>query len=316
MTEALAPADLPAATRGEFLANRERAVRELHKELSSPLGLLQNCALVLGAAVGFFMAGAAFGDPNVETPVVVFVVVLGAAALASTAVILRRSRRRRELTAVRLAWETAERQTRSLPPGDIRPELRMPFDARAAADFEFVAFWENRRAELRVPSTMVSLRTISAAMGLLLGFVLVMGGFSAVSVKEAVGWWVAGGYLLICSVVSIADAFRTTWRLRRVWQAQQAEIRAWRADRMGPVAAAGAERAWSRKWWLLSGPHVGAPVMGVVVGAMTRSPAAVAIAVAVVVLAELVVGVMLLVSRRRRRAAAPAEHDLTPAPPG
>jgi hypothetical protein len=306
-----APADLPAATRGEFLAHRARAVQELEQRLSSPVGLLVNCGLVFGAALALMLAGTALGDVRVETFHVAFAVVMAAAALTTVPIMVRRALRTRKLMAAFIAWETAERQARSLPSGHLPPDLRMPFDARRDADFEHFAYVTAVKARFRPLPTWLVLRGTPAGLGWVVGFVLMMGAVSEGSVAAAMAWGAAGGYLLICSLVVTASVVRAGWRLAQLLRAEQADIRTWRAERTGPVTAAKMEPAAVRRAALTVAPLVAMCVLYLVVG--VSSPEVAVIAVAIVVLAALVTGVVLLV--RKRRAAAPAEHDLTSAPP-
>lgn len=316
MTEGLAPADVQPATRGEFLAARATAVPELERRIGSPLDLLLNCGLVFGAVFALMMAGTALTDARVETLHVVIAGVMTAGALATVPLMVRRGLRTRTWMAALLAWETAERRARSLPPGYVRPDLRMPFDARQDADFDDVALVAETWAEFRPSAWWLIKRAIPIGIGLLVGFLLVAEGFGDSPVALAVTLGVAGGYLLTCCLVSAAGMFRMAWRLRRIWQAHKSEIRAWRVERVGPVAAAEVERAWGRRRARIVAPFFAVSVLVLVVRLSTSSPEAVALAVAVVAVGGLVTGVVLLVRRLRRRPASPAEHDLTAVPPG
>lgn len=316
MTEALAPGDVQPATRGEFLAARATAVPELERRIGSPLDLLLNCGLVLGAAFALVMAGTALTDARAETVHVVIAGVMTAGALATVPLMVRRVHRTRTWMAALLAWETAERQARSLPPGHVRPDLRMPFDARQDADFDDVAFGAELWAEFRPRAWWLIKRGIPAGLGLLVGSLLVAEGFGDSPVALAVNVGVAGGYLLSCCLVSAAGMFRTAWRLRRIWQAHKSEIRAWRVERVGPVAAAAVDRAWLRKRWQIWAPFIGVSLVGLAAKVSTTPPEVVGIVAAIVVLGGFITGIVLLVRRLRRRPASPAEHDLTAVPPG
>jgi hypothetical protein len=162
-------------------------------------------------------------------------------------------------------------------------------------------------------------RVIPAAVGLLVGVVLLLGGvLGGVGPERGameVAALVSGVYLATASFVSIGGEFRMAWRLRRSWLTQGAELRAWRVERIGPVAAAEVERASARQRALLVGPFVVTSVLILVVRIGSSDPDVAAVIVAVVVLAGLVTGLVFLVRRRRRRAAAPAEHDFTAVPP-
>lgn len=316
MTEALAPGNAQVATRGEFLAARATAVQELERRLSSPLGLLQNCGLLFGAVFALMLAGTALSDARVETFHVVFAALLTAAAFATVPIIIRRAFRTRKAIAAFIAWETAEREARSLPPGHIRPELRMPFDARVDPDFEHFAHVVAVRDRFAPLPGWVVRRALPAAAGLLLGFVLLMAGFGDEPVGVAVAWGVAGGYLLACSLLVIASAVRTGWRLAQILRAEKADISLWRAERVGQVAAAEVDRALLRKRWLVAAPFIVLPVLGFAVRVVTSSWASVGVMVVVVAWAGLMIAVVLRGLWRTRRASVPAEHDITAVRPG
>lgn len=314
MNPTWAPQDVPAATRGEFLALRDTAVRELERRILSPAQVLLHGGLAFVASLFWWAAGGVLAEPGNRTVLVVITVVLTGVGLAAVVPTVRRAVRNRKLTPLLLAWETAERQARSLPPGEVRPDLRTPFDARGDADFEHVAALADGAAYSRPTDGRLMFRLVPPSLGLAWGFVLVMGVSRDAPVLERVGWGVAGGYLLLCCVVAIAATMRLSWRLTRVWRAQKTDIAMWRAERIGPVAAAEVDRAWRRKRWLIVAPFMGLSVLGLAARVMTSSPAAVALAVAVVVLAGLIVGIVLLV--RSRATARRAEGELTSAPPG
>jgi hypothetical protein len=316
MTEALAPGEVQAATRGEFLAARATAVRELEQRLSSPLGLLQNCGLLFAAVFALTLAGTMLSDSRVGTFHVVFAAVMTAAACATVPIMIRRALRTRKAIAAFIAWQTAEREARSLPPGHVRPELRTPFDARLDPDFEHFAHGVAVRDRFAPLPEWVLRRALPAGAGLVLGFVLLMAGFGDKPVGVAVTWGVAGGYLLTCSLLVIASAVRTGWRLVQILRAEKADISRWRAERIGQVAAAEVDRASLRKRWLIAAPFIVVPTLGWVVRVMTSPGATVTAVVVVVVLAGVLIAVVLLALWRTRPAPAPAEHHITAVPPG
>jgi hypothetical protein len=315
MNETWAPGDVPVATRGEFLAQRATAVHDLERRIGSPVDLFVNSGLVVGAAFALMLAGAALSDARVETFNVVFTVVMTAAALVTVPLMVRRALRTRKLMATIVAWETAEGQSRSLPPGHVRPDLRMPFDAREDADFEAVAHAAEVAAQFRPSATWLVWRSLPAGLGIAPGLVLVLGGFGPERGPQEVTALVSGVYLLTSCLVAAVGMVRMGLRLRRLWQMQKAEVQAWRVERIGPVAAAEVERASGRLQALLVAPFVVTSFLILVLSVGTSSPDAVAFIVAVVVLAGIVTGVAVLVRRFRRRSAAPTGHDLTPVPP-
>ena len=316
MTEALDPADFPAASRAEFLAARETAVRELERRILSPLQVLLHSGLVFVATLAFVFAGPVLTEPGRQTVLVVIAAVLTAVGLAAAVPTVRRAVRNRKLTSALLAWETAEHHARTLPPGQVRPDLRMPFDARQDADFETVAMDADLAAYHRVAAKRLWFRLTPPSMGLMLGFVLVMGVTRDAPVPERVSWAVGGGYMMVCCLVAIAATMRLSWRLRVLWRARQADNTALRTERIGPVAAAEVDRARLRRWWLLSAPFIVMPVLGHVVGVMTSSSASAVAVVVVVAWAGLVIAVVLLGLWRTRRASVPAEHDISAVRPG
>ena len=62
-----------------------------------------------------------------------------------------------------VSWEAAERQARSLPTGDVRSDLRTPFDARRDADFEHVAYDADTAAYRRVTGGRLMFRLVPPA---------------------------------------------------------------------------------------------------------------------------------------------------------
>lgn len=315
MNQSWAPGDVPVATRGEFLAARETAVRELERRILSPLRVLLHSGLVFVATFAFLSAGAVLHEPGRHTVLVVVAALLTAVGIAAAVPTVRRAIRNRKLTSALLAWETAEHHARSLPPGQVRPDLRMPFDARQDADFEDVAFDADIAAYHRVAGKRLWFRLTPPSMGLLLGFVLVMGVTMDGPVPERISWAVGGGYMMVCSLVAIAATMRLSWRLRMLWRARQADNTALRTERIGPVAAAEVDRARLRKWWLLSAPFIVMSALGLVVGVM-RSPSAGVGGVIFIAWAGFVIAVLLLALWRTRRASVPAEHDVTAVRPG
>jgi hypothetical protein len=315
MNRTWAPESLPAATRGEFLAHRATAVPELERRLSSLPGLLVNYGRGFGAFIALMMAGSALSDVRVETFHVVFAIAMVTAALGTVPFTVRWARSTGKLMETLVSWEAAERQTRSLATGDVQPELRMPFDARRDADFEHVAHSASMWAEFRPIARRLFLRAAPAIASGALGIALVLGGPGTEPAAQGIAFVLSGIYLLTWCLAAVVGVFTFAWRLTMVWRAQDAEIRAWRVERVGAVAAAQFERAQRRERARMVAPYVAVAVLVLVVRMMTSSPVAVASFVAIVVLAGLLIGVVLLARRSRRRAAAPAAHDLTSVPP-
>jgi hypothetical protein len=307
MNQTWAPGDVRVATRGEFLAARETAVRELERGIGSPLGLLQNCALVFGAFFACIVAGSALSQPRVETFNVVFAVVMVVAALATIPFTVRRALRRRKLIAALLAWEAAERQARSLPPGHVRPELRTPFDARQDADFEDVALDARLAASRRAAQGRLVRRTTLPSFGLVLGLVLVSGVSGDEPVATRVSWGVAGAYLVVCCLVAIAADFRLWRRACKFRWAQTADIVAWRAERLLPGEPADVDPDWLREQALILAPFLVLSALAIVVRVRTSSPEVLNVTLAVLVLAGVATYVALTV-RRNRAARRSAEH--------
>ena len=316
MNETWDPTDVPAATRGEFLAARETAVRELERMILSPLQVLLHSGLVFVATLAFVFAGAVFTEPGRQTVLVVIAAVLTAVGIAAAVAAVRRAVRNRKLTSALLAWETVERQARSLPQGQLRPDLRMPFDARQDADFETVAMDADIAAYHRVAGGRLWFRLTPPSLGLVLGFVFLMGVTRDAPVPERISWAVGGGYMMVCCLVAIAATMRLSWRLRTLWRALQADNTALRTERIGPIAAAEVDRVRLRRWWLFAAPFTVVPVLGHVVAVMTSSSASVALVVVVVAWAGLMIAVVLGGLWRTRRASVPAEHHITSVPPG
>lgn len=312
MEEIRTPEELRCTTRGEFLALRETAVRELERRIGDPSELVVNAVLVSGATYALVFAGTALDERPVETFHVVLAVVAVVAALLTVPPTVRRALSTRKQMAAVLAWETAERQTRSLPPGQVRPDLRMSFDARQDADFEDVVDVAVTTAEFRPTASWLTLRAVPAALGLPLGLVLVAAGFSDLPAA----WGVAGGYLSLSCLVRITSVIRTMWRLREVWTVHTAESRAWRSERIGPVAAAELERALRRQRWRTVAPFIAISSLGLVATGMRSAGVAVAAVVVIAVVAWLVLGGVWLARWLRRPAPAQEQREGTAVPPG
>jgi hypothetical protein len=300
MTEASAPGDVQPATRGEFLAARQTAVRELERGIGSPLGVLLNACLVSWAAFAVMIADSAITQPRVETFNIVFAVVLVAAALVTVPFTLRRALRTRKLMAAVLAWETAERQSRSLPPGQVRPDLRTPFDARRDADFETIAMDARIAARRRANGTWLRFRLLPPSLGLLPGLLLVFGGVSRDwAPTTRVAWAVAGGYVVVSCVVAIAATLRFSAHMWKLDRTQKSDIVAWRTERLMPGEPAEVDPDWFREQALILAPLVGLSALAIVVRVMTSSPVVGDITMFVLVLAGLATLVALEIRRYR-----------------
>jgi hypothetical protein len=300
MTEALTPGKVQAATRGEFLVARQAAVRELERAIGSPLGVLLNACLVSWVAFAVMIADSAITQPRVETFNIVFAVVLVIAALATVPFTLRRTLRTRKQMAAVLAWETAERQSRSLPPGQIPPDLRTPFDARRDPDFETVATDARIAARRRAQGAWLRFRLLPPSFGLISGFVLVMGGVSGDWVPSTrVAWVVAGGYVVVSCVVAIIATLRLTARMGKLQRTQKSDITAWRTERLLPGEPAEVDPDWFREQALILAPFVGLSALAIVVNMMTSSPVVGDITMFVLVPAGLATLVALEVRRYR-----------------
>jgi hypothetical protein len=282
-------------------------VRELERRIGSPLGVLLNGCLVSWAAFAVMIADSALSQPRVVTFNVVFAAVMVAAALVTVPFTVRRALRTRKLMAAFLAWETAERQTRSLPPGQVRHDLRTPFDARQDADFETVAMDAEIAAHRRTTGGWLSLRLVLPSFGLVFGAVLVMGVTRDASVSTRFSWGVAGGYLVVCCLVALAGALRLSVRVSRFYWTQRSDITAWRTVRLLPGEPAEVDPHWFREQALILAPFVGLSALALVVRVRTSSPEVMNVTVAVLVLVGLVTLVALGV-RRHRGGQRAAEH--------
>jgi hypothetical protein len=204
---------------------------EIERRLFSPWAVLAHAALTLLAVFCSGIVGAALGDVGRGTTHLVLAVLFGVAAVAAVVPTVRRALRNRALVTELLAWEAAERRERYLPGEDVRPEHRMPFDARADPDFEQVAAAAGTAAYLRSRGHGQYLRAALSGMGVVAGFVLVAGGFLGAPEPLSIGMAVGGGYLLGCSLVTAVSATRIAWRYSRISAAVEADIREVRAGR-------------------------------------------------------------------------------------
>jgi hypothetical protein len=266
------------------------------------------------ATLAFVFAGSVLDERGSRTVLLVIAAVLAAVGVAAVVPTVRRAVRNRELMSRLRAWETAERQARSLPPGQVRPDLRTPFDARRDADFDLVANKADSAAYGKVTRGRLMWRVVPTALGLPLGAVLLTGPFA--DPQMSVMWGVAGGYLVVCSVVSIAATMRLSWCAWMFWRSQSADITEWRSERIGPMAAAEVDRAWLRKRWQIAAPFIAISLLGLAARVSTSSPQALGILVGIVGLGGFVTCVVLLFRRLRQQSTPPVERDRTSVPPG
>lgn len=227
----------PWSTRGELLAARAAAVPTLERRLFAPGRLVGQALLMVVVTLAGLVAGTALeGSGGVAVAVVAAVVGLGAVVVAA-----RMAVESRRLMAGLLAWETEERAGRSLPSGDVRPEHRMPFDARADEDFRAVAVGTSVAAYTRPVRTPLLVRAVVLGCGIGLGLVLVLVGVAEPGAAFAVSTGVAGAVVLVAGLVGATAATRFAFRLTRVSAALERDVRGIdaapneEAPAMGPI---------------------------------------------------------------------------------
>lgn len=220
-------------SRAELLAARAEAVPELERRLLSPWRLLGSSALALVTVVTAGMAGQALQRPDRNSSDLVIALVLVAVAVVAVVPVARAARRNRALFAELASWEAAERRERDLPAGEVRPEHRMPVDARADADFDEVAAVVGARAYTRPWGGRLLLRAAPAGLGIALGIALVLGGASELPQPLGFAVLLPGGYVLLSSLVMACAATRHAYRMTRISSDLQAEIREIRLERTG-----------------------------------------------------------------------------------
>jgi hypothetical protein len=288
----------PWRTRGELLAARAEAVPQLERRLFSLRRLAVQVLLVLAAGLAALVAGVALDsdDRSVGIVLAVLVSVPGAVAVVIGA---RRAVRTRELIGQLLSWEDVERAGRSLPAGDVRPDLRTPHDARDDADFEQVAEIVAGRVYTRPWGMRLLVRSGIAGAGIILGAVLVLAIAAGERDGFALGALVGGGVVLISSLLLAAGATRLGFRMSRLSSALEADIRALRVARIGAEAAQEVHRTWVRKRAAVLAPAALLFLSLFVVRLAQVSDAARAVTVVVVVALVLVGAVVLLVRRSR-----------------
>ncbi|WP_167759063.1 hypothetical protein [Blastococcus sp. TF02A-35] len=222
MTPGAGPTEHLWQSRAELLAARAEAVPEIERQLLSPWRLLGRSALALVTVLAAGMGGMALQDRGGSDPVVAVVCFL--VAVAATVPVIRAARRNRALFAELAGWEEAERQGRWLPTGALRPELRMPVDARNDADFDQVAIVATVAAYTRPWGVRLLLRAVPAGLGVALGLALVLGGTSELPQPVAVASLLSGGYLLLSSLVVAGAATRHAYRMTRRYSDLATEI--------------------------------------------------------------------------------------------
>lgn len=282
-------------TRAELLAARAGAVPELERQALSRRRFLLHVALTPFAAFAGLMAFSAF-DEGDRLGLVMGALFAGIGVAAAWPTV-RQAVRNRRLFAELLAWEEVERRGRTLPPGPLAPEHRMPYDARDDDDFEQVARVAGSAAHVRSWSWRYLVRTVSG-MGVASGLVLVLGAF--VDEDRGIGWnWlIAGSYLFGASLVACCAYLRLNFRLFRISRALDADIRELRSRRVGEAAATAVHRVEVTRRSLAISSFAFLSVAFLVASVPRSSDAAVA-TVAVILAVGGLAGITALVVRRR-----------------
>jgi hypothetical protein len=220
-------ADRPWRTRGELLAARADAVPVLERRLFAPGRLVGQSLLMVVVALAGLVAGTALeGSGGVTVAAVAAVVALGAVVVA-----VRMAVESRALMAGLLDWEAEERAGRSLPAGDVRPEHRMPFDARADEDFRAVSVGTSVAAYTRPVRTPLLVRAVVLGSGIGLGLILVLVGVAEPGAAFAVTTGVVGAVVLVAGLVGATAITRFAFRLTRVSAGLEEDVRGMTADR-------------------------------------------------------------------------------------
>jgi hypothetical protein len=278
-------------------------VPALERRYLAPLRLLGEAGLVAGAVFALMLAGtAAEGRGTGGTVAGLVLALVGVALLVPAA---RQAARSRALITHLGDWGEVERRHRDLPAGDLAPELRTPFDARHAPDFEQVAGDAGTQAYVRAWRGLLLLRSAVAGLGLAVGLALLLGVLLSGDMPAAVraGFGAAGVVALGGSGLLAGGATRLGWRWSRQSSAVTADVRALRAGRLGPAEAARVSQGESRRRAVVLGPLALVVLVVGVVRVSTLSDPGRLVGGLVVLGVLLLVGALALLRRFRRPSA-------------